>query len=660
MKNSSSLYSLSNYIRIISAQAVENAKSGHPGMPLGMSDVVTSLYFNFLKFNPNNVTWFNRDRLILSAGHGSMLLYSLLYLTGYKYFSLEDIKNFRQLNSKAAGHPEHELHPAIETTTGPLGQGFANAVGMAIAEKNYKASFGEELVDYKIYCIVGDGCLMEGISYEAASLAGHLKLNNLIVLFDDNAITIDGPTSLTISENQSQKFEAMGWNVIKINGHDFDEIYNALQISQTSDKPILIACNTTIGYGAPSKAGSEAAHGSPLGIEDLLALKKYVKWNHEEFEINEELLQEWRNCWKNNQACYDTWCTKYNNLDQLLKNSFKDFHFNESIIPHFKELLNTSTINEPTRSSSGRVVDFISTFDKVIVGSADLSISNNLKNKHCNVINKDHFSGNFLHYGPREAAMGAIMNGLSLSGFKAVGGTFLVFSDYMRPAIRLAALMQLPVIYVFTHDSIGVGEDGPTHQPIEHLASLRAIPNLNVMRPADVTETIECWDLALRSKHTPSLLALTRQKLSELRKLMLESNFSEKGAYIISKSDINSLHQGVSIFATGSEVNIAIEVKNCLEEHNIPVKVISIPCFELFFNQPKEYIEEIIDTNTTLVGIEAASSLGWHKIIGSKGLFFGLDHFGASAPYEVLMKHFGLEAKQIADKIRQHLAIYAI
>ncbi len=658
MKDISRLNILSNAIRILSAEAVERAKSGHPGMPLGMSDVATSLFFNFLKFNPHDAEWFNRDRLILSAGHGSMLLYSLLYLTGYKDFTLDDIKNFRQLNSKAAGHPEYEMHPAIETTTGPLGQGFANAVGIAIAEKNYKASFGEELVDYKIYCIAGDGCLMEGISYEAASLAGHLSLNNLIVLFDDNSITIDGPTSLTISEHQAHKFEAMGWNVININGHDFEEINTALAQAHISDKPVLIACKTTIGYGAPNKAGSEASHGSPLGRDELLALRKHVKWSHEEFEIEEELLKDWRDCWQRNKSLYDNWYSKYNSLDALLRDSFKKFHFKDSIIPHFKEILAEQTLHEPTRNSSGRVIDYIATLDKVVIGSADLSTSNNLKNKHCNIINKDHFLGNFIHYGPREAAMGAIMNGLSLSGFKAVGGTFLVFSDYMRPAIRLAALMQLPVVYVFTHDSIGVGEDGPTHQPIEHLSSLRAIPNLNVMRPADITETIECWDIALRSRKTPSLLALTRQKLPQLRSLSDELNASERGAYIISKSD--TIFPRVNIFATGSEVNTAIEVKNLLEDHNISARVISIPCFELFFKQPKEYIQEMLGNGGLSVAVEAACSMGWHKIIGTQGLFFGLDHFGASAPYEVLMKHFGLEASQIADKIRQHLAIHAI
>ncbi|MCC2646436.1 MAG: transketolase [Rickettsiaceae bacterium] len=660
MKDISLLNSLSNCIRLLSAEAVEKAKSGHPGMPLGMSDVLTVLMFDFLKFNPNDAKWFNRDRLVFSAGHGSMALYSLLYLTGYKDFSLDDIKNFRQLNSKAAGHPERELHPAIETTTGPLGQGFANAVGMAIAEKKYKASLGVEIADYKIYCVAGDGCLMEGVSYEAASIAGHLKLNNLIVLFDDNEITIDGPTSLTISENQLAKFEAMGWATAAVNGHDFSEIHQALQQAQNSDKPFIIACKTKIGYGAPNKMGSEGVHGSPLGIEEFNALKQYLQWMHHDFEIHDDLLKAWRNAWLRNKETYEAWQNKYNSLSKESMNLCKDYYVNDPIIPAFKEMLSEKNISEATRSSSGRVAEYILKDEKVIIGSADLSTSNSLKSKQCQAITKIDFSGNFLHYGPREAAMGAIMNGLALSGFKVVGGTFLVFSDYMRPTIRLAALMQLPVIYIFTHDSIGVGEDGPTHQPIEHLASLRAIPNLKVMRPADIVEVVESWDIGLKSKHTPTLLALTRQKLPQLRDWQSKENLCEKGAYIISKSTLSLKETNVTIFATGSEVSLAMETQKLLEDHNISTRIISVPSIELFFKQPKEYINEVLGENTIRVAIEAACSFGWHKIIGTHGLFFGLDNFGASAPHEVLMKHFGLEAQQIADKIRQHLAIYAI
>ncbi|MDF2964710.1 MAG: transketolase [Rickettsiaceae bacterium] len=661
MKNISLLNLLSNCIRLLSAEAVEKAKSGHPGMPLGMSDVLTILMLDFLKFNPSDAKWFNRDRLVLSAGHGSMALYSLLYLTGYKDFTLEDIKNFRQLNSKAAGHPERELHPAIETTTGPLGQGFANSVGMAIAEKKYKAELGTEVADYKIYCIAGDGCLMEGISYEAASIAGHLKLDNLIVLFDDNEITIDGPTSLTISENQLAKFEALGWNTISINGHDFNEIYEALAKAQNSDKPYLIACKTKIGFGAPNKVGSESAHGSPLGAEEFAALKTYLNWLHQDFELPKDLLDAWRAAWLRNKEAYDKWQHRFNGLNKESIDFCKDFSFHEAIVTTFKKILEEQKISEPTRNSSGRVVDYLMDCKKIIIGSADLSISNNLKNKKCKAINRDDFSGNYLHYGPREAAMGAIMNGLALSGFKTIGGTFLVFSDYMRPTIRLAALMQIPVIYIFTHDSIGVGEDGPTHQPIEHLASLRAIPNLNVLRPADIVETVECWDIALKSKHTPTLLALTRQKLPQLRGWSSSFNECKKGAYVISQSTItNAQEVKVTIFATGSEVSLALEVQKLLEDNNFSTRVVSVPCLELFFKQPKDYIDNVIGNPTLRVAIEAACSFGWHKVIGEKGLFFGLDHFGASAPFEALMKHFGLEAQQIADKIRQYLAIYAI
>lgn len=617
------LQKLSNSIRILAADAVEKAASGHPGMPLGFADVMTILAFNFLNFDPKYPKWNQRDRLVLSAGHGSMLLYAFYYLAGYKDFTLDDIKNFRQLNSKTAGHPEYGIYDAIETTTGPLGQGFANSVGMAIAAKKLKNN-------HKIYTIVGDGCLMEGISYEAASLAGHLALNNLIILFDDNQISIDGATSLAVSENHLKKFEALGWETIAINGHDFEAINDALTKAQKALKPCFIACRTIIGYGTNNKAASEASHGAPLGQDEITALKQNLNWHKEPFFIPEELLKYWRSI-----------PGKRGRIDNDHK-PFKPL----ATITHIPPIITDKA--EATRVSSGKILNKLLEYNpQIIAGSADLSLSNNIKSSNALKLSKDNFSGNFIHYGVREHAMGSIMNGLALEGFIPVGGTFLVFSDYMRPSIRLSAIMGLKVIYIMTHDSIGVGEDGPTHQPIEHLASLRAIPNLTVFRPADLVETAECWEIAL-TLQSPSLIALSRQNLPQIRENS-KINQSAMGAYIIK----DALNPVATVFASGSELNLALEVAKILS--NYAIKVISIPSVNIFFKQKENYIESLLGGNDLKIGIEAGCSTGWHKIIGRNGLFFGIDEFGHSAPASALFRLFALEPEAIADKIRKKL-----
>jgi transketolase len=661
-KQNLSLQKLSNCIKVLSADAVEKANSGHPGMPLGFSQVMTSLIVEFLKFNPHDPKWFNRDRLVLSAGHGSMLLYSFFYLAGYKNFSINDVKNFRQLHSKAAGHPERHLFEAIETTTGPLGQGFAASVGMAIAEKKYQTELGTEICDHKIYAIVGDGCLMEGVSYEAASLAGHLKLNNLIVLFDDNGITIDGRTDLAVSENHVQKFQAFGFNAVSIDGNDCDQIRAALKEAQNSDKPSFIACKTTIGKGSLSKENSEKSHGSPLGKEEISHLKQHLGFKDEPFYIDPELKTQWEEVWKKSENEYNLWQDNFRKLSDTKKSYITSGE--ELKIPD----LSAGIGAEATRVSSGKIIEaLMSKNKKIICGSADLAGSNNLKNSSYKAISAKDFSGNFIHYGVRENAMSAIMNGLALSGFIPVGGTFFVFSDYMRPSIRLSALMNLQVIYVMTHDSIGVGEDGPTHQPIEHLASLRAMPNIDIFRPADFTETKECYELALANKDRPSMIVLSRQSLPQIRKNS-EENLTVKGGYIISEaSDPNNID--VTIFASGSEVNLALEVQKHLQKSNsvkkpqfpsdieFSVRVCSVPSTDLLYRQPKEYLQKLQGKTHLLVAIEAASSFGWTKIIGRDGLFFGIDEFGASAPAEDLFRHFGLSAQKISEEISEKLQL---
>ncbi|WP_341756051.1 MULTISPECIES: transketolase [unclassified Candidatus Tisiphia] len=637
---------LSNCIRILASDSIEYAKSGHPGMVLGMADVMTMLVFNFLKFNPNDPTWFNRDRLVLSAGHGSMLLYSFYYLTNYKNFHLEDLKQFRKLHSKTPGHPEYGAYEAIEATTGPLGQGFGISVGMAIAQKKYQQKLGKKLSTHKIYCIIGDGCLMEGISYEAASLAGHLGLNNLIVLFDDNKISIDGPTDLTVSENHLQKFAAMGWNTESIDGHDFEQINASLIKAQNSDKPYFIACRTLIGKGSINKVNSNTAHGSPLGKDEVKLLKENLGFNDQEFNIPAELKEIWGTAWLRNQVSYNNWQENFANITQEQKAYLNKANIDCS----FLDNIPIPQEDEATRCLSGRVIEYLSKLsDKIIFGSADLSLSNNIKNTFSRVINRDDFSGNYIHYGVRENVMGAIMNGLALSGFLPVGATFLVFSDYMKPTIRLSSIMQQQVIYIMTHDSIGVGEDGPTHQPIEHLASFRSLPNMMVFRPADYLETTESWRIALSNKDRPSIIALTRQPVSQIVSRIISQNLCSKGGYMLSGNDQQIVD--IAIFATGSELSIALEVKDILSKNGFSTNVISILCFELFFQQQPSYIQNILSNAKLKVAIEAATSFGWHRIIGENGMFFGMEQFGLSAPSTDLYSYFGLTASNISEKI---------
>ncbi|OFW80718.1 MAG: transketolase [Alphaproteobacteria bacterium RIFCSPLOWO2_01_FULL_40_26] len=628
---------LSNCIRFLSADAVERANSGHPGMPMGMADVATILFLEFLKFDPKNPKWLNRDRFVLSAGHGSMLLYSLLYLTGYEDITLDDLKNFRQLHSKCAGHPEFGHLAGIETTTGPLGQGLANAVGMAIAEKILAARYGK-IFDHKTYTIVGDGCLMEGISQEAISLAGHLNLNKLVVLWDNNSISIDGKTSLTTSENMKRRFEACGFRVLQIDGHNFDEIRTALKKAKNSKKPLMIDCKTTIGFGAPNKAGTEKCHGSPLGAEEIKKTREKLGWQYEPFAIPDHLLAEWRKCGINSK----NWERKFKKSGiSLATNPLQN-------IDLFRQKILDEKQKQATRKSSQQILEFLTAqLPNLIGGSADLTESVLTKTSHSKTISAQDFSGSYIHYGVREHAMAAAMNGIALhSNFIPYGGTFLVFCDYMKPAIRLAALMKQQVIYIFTHDSIGLGEDGPTHQPVEHLAMLRAIPNLNVLRPCDMEETLACFELALAAKKTPSAIVLTRQNLPFLNK---DSQNYHRGGYVISACE----NPDVVIIATGSEVVIAMEAQEKLKQHQINARVVSMPCFEIFEQQDEIYKHLVLgDKNILRVGIEAAISQGFEKYLGCNGIFIGMNDFGASAKGEDLFKHFGITADNVVEKVK--------
>jgi len=629
---------MANSIRALSMDAVEKAKSGHPGMPMGMADVATILFSEFLKYNPKNPKWFNRDRFILSAGHGSMLLYSLLYLTGYEDITIEDIKNFRQFGSKTAGHPEYGFLSGIETTTGPLGQGLANAVGMALAERILSSKLGNK-IDHYTYAICGDGCLMEGISQEAISFAAHLNLNKLIILFDDNGISIDGPTSLSTSENQIERFKACGWNTIAIDGHNYNEIRAAITQAKISNKPSFIACKTTIGFGSPTKQGTEKCHGAPLGSEEIIGARKNLNWPYEPFFIPEEIKTLWENVgsrFKDNTQDFTLEAKLPQNLSEIIKEIKKEF---------------SSIASQATRKSSGLVLEKLADkIDYLIGGSADLTESNNTKTKMQQAITKGDYSGSYIYYGIREHAMVAIMNGLALhGGIIPYAGTFLVFSDYARPAIRLAALMHTRVIFVGTHDSIGLGEDGPTHQPVEHLAALRAIPNLYVYRPCDAIETAEVWELALLNEKAPSVISLTRQNVAGLERKNLENNMSANGAYIIS---LESAPLQYILIASGSEVQIAIEVQKELEKENIGARVVSMVCTKIFDEQDNEYKEKILVPEVKKIAIEAACSFGWEKYIGQDGIFIGVNDFGVSAPYEQVYDHFGITKEKIIKRIK--------
>ena len=630
--------------------AVQKANSGHPGMPMGMADVVTILFKYFLRFNPKNPSWLNRDRFLLSAGHGSMLLYSLLYLTGYKSISLKNIKNFRQLNSICAGHPEYHLNTGIETTTGPLGQGISNAVGFAIAEEILKKKLGRDIINHKTYVLAGDGCLMEGISHESMSLAGHLKLKNLVMLFDNNSISIDGPTNLAVSDNFKKRFESYGWNYVLVNGHNEKEIFKALKKVQNAKKPTVISCKTKIGFGSPNKSGKASSHGSPLGTDEIKLVRKTLKWKFKPFEIPNNILNEWRKIGNKGTNLETKWNKVYRKKKSEISKSLKN-NFSSSFKIEKRKAVKEIKSLASRKSSESTLSSLVKDSNTLIGGSADLTGSNNTKTKYHKIIKPDDFMGNYIHYGVREHAMCGIMNGLALhSKFIPYGGTFLIFSDYCKPSIRLAAIMKQRVIYVMTHDSIGLGEDGPTHQPIEQLSGLRVIPNLNVFRPADRMETIECWELALKSTKTPSILSLTRQNLNPFRKKYSRINKCSLGAYEVLRT---SKKINLTILASGSEVNLAIETSHKLAKDKIYSKVISMPCQELFESQPKSHKEKILGETKFKISIEAGSTDCWKKYVGINGLTFGIDEFGKSAPYKEIFKYFGLTTENIYKKTKK-------
>ncbi|OUC04630.1 MULTISPECIES: transketolase [Ehrlichia] len=655
----SNMVNMANAIRVLSVDAIQKAASGHPGMPLGMADVATVLFVKFLKFNPRDPDWFDRDRFVLSNGHGSMLLYSILYFLGY--LDIEEIKKFRQIHSLTPGHPEYGCTPGVDATTGPLGQGLACAVGMAIAEKVLSERFGNEIINHATYVMVGDGCLMEGISHEAASLAGHLQLSKLIILFDDNSISIDGPTSLSVSDDVKARFLSYGWDVFEIDGHDFSQIESSIRDARKSDKPSLICCKTIIGKNLSLKENTCAAHSWPFSEEEVILMKEKLGWYYKPFNIPEEILQLWRDVASRSEAEYNMWLersTKYSKTSSDFIDIIKD-GVSDSVLlslKKFKEELYTLNLNEATRKTSGRVLEIIvKNTSKLIGGSADLTNSNNTKPQFVSVMNRNNFKGSYLHYGIREHAMAGCMNGMALhGGIIPYGGTFLVFSDYCRPAIRLSALMKKQVIYIMTHDSIGVGEDGPTHQPVEHLSSLRSIPNLYVFRPADAIEVLECWEIALKLTNSPSVFILSRQDVNCIRSVCIEENLSSKGAYIIREYEKDL---DVTIFATGSEVEVALKASDILKSKGLGTRVVSVPCWELFGQQDKKYIFNLLNNKSIKTALEAASSFGWHKYIGENGIFVGLENFGISAPCKDLYKHFGITAENLVSKILDKLKI---
>ena len=659
-KTKKSQKDMANAIRILSLDCVERAKSGHLGLPLGAADIATVLFTKFLKFDPKNPNWFDRDRFVLSAGHGSMLLYSALYLLGYKGSTLEGLKDFRQLGAKTAGHPEFGHLEGVETTTGPLGQGIANAVGMALSEEKLRAEFGQELVDHYTYCLIGDGCLMEGISHEACSLAGHLKLNKLIVLWDDNDITIDGHISLVDSTDQRERFKAYGWNVISIDGHNEQEIVSALTSAKQSEKPTLIACKTIAGFGAPTKAGKPKAHGGPYGQEEAAGIRENLDWENEPFDLPQDIVDAWRLAGLRSTKLRVSWEKQFEKLNGEKGAEFKrrlrgDISSDlENAILELKKQYIKDMPNVATRKSSQMALEIINPIlSETMGGSADLAGSNLTKTTDMSDFSADERSGRFINYGVREHAMAAMMNGMALhGGLLPYSGGFFIFSDYARPAIRLAALMEIRTIHVMTHDSIGVGEDGPTHQPVEHLASFRAMPNIKVYRPCDASETAECWQLALMDKTAPAILALSRQGTKAIRAEFSEKNLCAKGAYII----IGNNDADIVIFASGTEVAIALDAYEELAKQDISARVVSVPCFELFYAQDEDYQRCIKGDAKLRIGIEAGVRQGWDRLLGDNGIFIGMDSFGASAPASNLYQHFNISADAIVDAVKQKLS----
>lgn len=653
-----SIREMANAIRALSVDAVEQARSGHLGMPLGMADVATVLYTEFLRFDAAAPDWPDRDRFVLSAGHGSMLQYALLHLTGNEHVTIDELRNFRQLGSLTPGHPESFITPGVETTTGPLGQGLATAVGMAIAERHLNARFGDELVDHKTYVLAGDGCLMEGISQEAISLAGRLKLRNLIVLFDDNAITIDGGTELADATDQIARFDASGWRTDSIDGHDPEDIRRALTEAQGSDRPVLIACKTQIGFGAPTLAGTNKAHGGPYGEGEAAGIKKALDWFHAPFEVPSDVLEAWREAGKRGESDHLKWRENLSGSTQKdeLISTMKGNHLagaRVAIAAHKAKIIDAPKA-DATRKWSGAALEVLTgEIAPLIGGSADLTGSNNTKTTHTDVMAPENWAGRYINYGVREFGMAAAMNGLSLhGGVIPYAGTFMVFTDYSRAAIRLGALMGTQVVHVMTHDSIGLGEDGPTHQPVEHLASLRAMPGLHVFRPADGIEVMECWEAALARTNGPSLIALSRQSVPPARLEASNENLSSQGAYVLREAE--GPVQAV-VIATGTEIGIALEAQDALQTERIGVRVVSMPCFEAFADQPQTYQEDVLGGDLPKVAVEAGLRFGWDQWIGRDGGFVGMTSFGASAPAPKLYEHFGITSVQVAEKVRIRL-----
>jgi transketolase len=649
---------MANALRLLAADAVQRANSGHPGMPMGMADVATVLFSRFLKFNPADPGWQDRDRFVLSAGHGSMLIYSLLHLTGYEDMSLDELRNFRQLGSKTAGHPEYGHAPGIETTTGPLGQGITTAVGMALAERMLHARFGDDLVDHYTYALAGDGCLMEGISQEAISLAGHLRLSKLIVLWDDNSISIDGPTDLSTSDDQLLRFKASNWDVQSVDGHDQEAIAAAIGNARKTDRPSLIACRSVIGFGAPNKAGTADTHGAPLGDDEIAASREQLDWPHAPFDIPGPIREQWAAAGHRSLADYEAWQERLasaGDLDEFLRMTAGELP--EGWLEQLVSLKQTFAEEAPTlatRKASGQVLSVLTAaVPEMIGGSADLTGSVNTRTEQTIPISADDFTGRYVHYGVREHAMAAVMNGVALhGGFVPYGGTFLVFADYMRAAMRLSSLMGQRVVYVLTHDSIGLGEDGPTHQPVETLATLRALPNFNVYRPADAVETAECWALALQDGTGPSGIVLSRQGLPTLRRKHVPDNVCARGAYVLAEAEGD---RQVTLLATGSEATVALAARDKLQDEGVGAAVVSMPCWELFDEQDDDYQDSVLGPGTVRVAVEAAVRLGWDRYLGAHGRFVGMSGFGASAPAADLYEHFGITAAAVADAARAGL-----